>query len=508
MSLDDAADARHPQPISPFARSVVCAAMMVALGLMSGCETLDARAPMPPAASAPKIPQDYRNKPDAALTLDIAPGDPAWWRRYGSDELDRLVARALADNPELKIAALRTEQARIRADQAKGGSLPTLTLPMRTGATNAGGVADAQQSSQVALQGNWRLDVWGEQRGLIESAQLQIWRAIHERENIQRLVIARLVSAYIAYLGANDAIDIARQHEALARSILATIERRLSLGDATADEREQQRSALYLQQAAMPGLLRQRETLAIGIAGLLGTTPERLTLSDRGLDELLVPDIRAGLPAALLLRRPDIRMMEARLRAANADIAVARARMLPPVDLGAQAGLSGLTLAQMFQPQSFLINTLASLVVTIFDGGRRAGNQALAQSAYEEMTTVYGQTVLEAVREVEVALASVRAAGQQSAAQRQITRSALERFRIVSDAYGAGAVELTSLMDARRNYQRSLDELQRAKAERLAAFAVLAVALGEGAPMGEDASTQSRPERVSPLVVQCGLKIC
>ena len=124
--------------------------------------------------------------------------------------------------------------------------------------------------------------------------------------------------------------------------------------------------------------------------------------------------------------------------------------------------------------------------MTIFDGGRRAGNQAIAQSVYEEMTAVYGQTVLEAIREVEMALVSMQATGQQMEAQRKVTRSALQRLRIAHEAYAAGSVELTGMLDARKNYQRSLEELQRLKAERLNAFAALALSLGEGTAVKAD----------------------
>jgi multidrug efflux system outer membrane protein len=475
-------------------RSVSVAMWMAGLCLLSGCETFGSR--LKATDTVPSIPATYHHQLKQSSVVRASLGsagdqgasvcadaqcEPAWWRQYGSDELNSLVERALSSNPDLKIAALRINQARIRADQAKAGKLPTLTAPMRTGFSNAGGVSDAQQSSQIALTGSWKWDVWGEQRGVIESADFQVWRTIHERENVQRLTLAGLVSSYIAYLAANDAIELAGQQDAIGRALLQTIERRAALGDATAEELEQQRAAIHQQAAALASLHRQREAVAIQIARLLGTVPGRLSLSNKGLDELRQPRVQAGLPSSLLLRRPDIRMMEARMRAADADIDVARARLLPPIELSAQAGFSGLTLAQLLQPQSLVLNTLASLAVTIFDGGRRAGNEAFARSYHEEMVETYGQTVLQAIREVEAALSSLQLAQDQLDAQKLAARSALNRFRIANEAFAAGAIELTALLDIKRAYQRSLDDLQRLKGDVLGAFVSLSMALGDGA---------------------------
>jgi len=453
-------------------------------------------------ASTYTVPPVYHN---ALVTSDVGTGvtPPAeWWTQYGSSELDRLVDRALANNADLRIATLQVAQAQIRAEQSRSGKLPSLSAPMRIANQAKGSTTDSQQYSQLALTSAFRVDVWGEQRGLIDSADMQLERAIHERENIQRNVIGTLVSSYVAYLSLSDSIQIAKENEAVAADVLRSVERRLALGDATLDDVEQQRAVLASQQVLIPSLENQQEDLRSTLSRLVGGLPGDLALSEQGLDALQQPAVRAGLPSALLLGRPDIRMMEARMRAADANIAVARARLLPPLDLSAQAGYASASLASLFQPQNLLVTTAAALAVTIFDGGQRRGEKAFAQSYYEEMVETYGKTVLQAVREVESALAGLRAAQRRLEAQKSVTRSALNIFKLTNEAFAAGAVDQITLLEHRKNYQRSADEYQRMKSELLRGYATLAYSLGLGSvlsdaanPHGNDAIAREALER-------------
>jgi hypothetical protein len=154
-------------------------------------------------------------------------------------------------------------------------------------------------------------------------------------------------------------------------------------------------------------------------------------------------------------------------------------------------GYSGATLASLFQPQNFLVNTAVALAVSIFDGGVKRGEQAFAQSYYEEMVETYGKTVLQAVRDVEGAQATLKTVSRRLEAQKAVTRSALNIFKIGSEAYAAGAIDQTAMLESRKNYQRSADETQRVKAELLRSYATLAYALGFGASVVEAGSSSS-----------------
>ncbi len=443
--------------------------------------------------AAMPLPLVFRNATPSTpqfATLAMAASN-SWWKHYGSAELNGLVDRALINNAELRISTLQIAQSKIRVEQVEAGNLPLLSAPLRVVSQGSGGTSDTQQSSQIALQGSYRVDVWGEQRASVESARMQVWRSVYEHENVQRNVIGGLVAAYIAYLGVADSLAMARENEGVAKDVLNTVERRLALGDATADELEQQRSALAVAQVNLAVLDNQLEDARTALAKMVGGLSSQVEIADQGLDALIDPEVQTGLPSELLFRRPDIKLMEARMRAANANIEVARAKLMPPMDLALQSGFSGLTLSQLVQPQSFFWSAAASLAVTIFDGGRRQGDKDYAQSYHEEMVENYRQTILQAVREVEGALSTLHSTSTRLQAQKRSARAALSMFNIANQAYVAGAVDVTALLESRKNYQRAKDELQRTRVDLLRAYASLSLSLG-GSPA---ASVEHIPAR-------------
>lgn len=425
------------------------------------------------------LPDKYQTEFQTERHATEAPGAANWWERYGSNELNALVTRAIANNPDLKIANSQVNQAKIRAQQTGAARLPTVSMPIRA-ATGAGGGGESVQNSQAGLQATYRVDLWGELSAQSQTSEQLVLRAIYERDNVNRNLTAAVVSTYINYLVTRDSIELARHNESIAKEMLQLTEQRVAVGDATLEDREQSRTALYTVQAMIPGQESQLSDLKASISRLLGVLPREIELRGDSIDQLNTPTLSVGIPSNLLLNRPDIRAVEARMRSANANIDVARARLLPPIDLSVQGGYNGLGLADLLQPQNLFWNGVASLALTIFDGGRREADTALAKAAYEEMVITYGQTVYQAIREVESALAIQRASMSRWEAQNRIVRSALAMLSNTAEAYTAGAADLPALLDARRAYQRSADESKRAKAEALNAFAKLSLALGAG----------------------------
>jgi outer membrane protein TolC len=271
---------------------------------------------------------------------------------------------------------------------------------------------------------------------------------------------------------------LAAQNQQASASIVQSVEQRLALGDATRDEVEQQRATLAQLQATTPALENQRDNIRTAISRLVGALPGSLSLSARGLDALSVPAVPPGVPASLIFTRPDIKVMEARMRAARANIEVARARLMPPIDLVAQSGFSGLALSELLLPQSFFWASAASLTATVFDGGRRQGDRDHADAYYEEMTETYRQTVYQAVREVESAISTVNTTQRRLEAQMRSNRAALNMFKTASDAFALQAVDSIAVLESRKNYQRSQETVLQLKAELLVAHAQLRQALG------------------------------
>lgn len=459
------------------------------------------------------LPAQYRNsQPENSGTSNSTPADSSaktgaadasqnigmveWWRSFGNRELAALIDRGIANNPDVRIATLKIAQVKARADQARADRSPSINAALGESIQAPGGQVGSvpvgaednkttQKLYQASLRGNWRIDLWGEQSALAESAGLAVWQAAFERDNVQRSMVANLASNYVEYLSLNDRLRIAKEADVVLSGVLATIEKRVEVGDATLIELDQQKAAIFAVRATIPNLEQQREDAITSIAFLVGTVPNALSLSSDGLDSLLLPTVVPALPSSLILRRPDVRMIEAKLLAADADVDVARARLLPPLDLSAQAGYSSLAMSRLFQPVSLFWNVIANLTVSVFDSGKLSSQKDQAKSVHEEMVETYARTIHQAVREVESALAAIRLTAKRFDAQQEATAAAQRAWDSSTEVYAVGGLDHLTLLDAGRTYLRYLDEYQRIKMDRYRGYISLFQALGGGADFGE-----------------------
>ena len=311
-----------------------------------------------------------------------------------------------------------------------------------------------------------------------------MWRATFQRDDVQRNVVASVAVAYVEYLSLNDRLRVARETEKALSEMLAAVDARLEKGDATVTEKEQQKAAVYSVRATIPVLAQQREVVLNRLTSLAGATPGVLKLSDGGLDSVNFPAVLPGVPSALLLRRPDVRVVESRLLSADADIDVARARVLPPLDLTAQVGYGSAYLSQMFQPHALFWNAIANLSISIFDNGKRSKEVDFAQAVHEELVETYVRVVYDAVREVDDSLSAIRLMGSRLDAQRVATDSARRAWDFSQESYMAGAVDYLVVLDTERTYHRNLDEWYNARMERYRGLVGLFSALGGGVSQG------------------------
>ena len=458
---------------------------------------------------APDLPEQYAKAPSAtdkgnpenapaytpasSFPLDAALVE--WWRLLGSQELNGLMDRALANNPDLRIAVLRIAQSKARLDQAGADKAPAITMPAQVkneypesgiGRGNASGKNKSRTTHQISVRGDWRPDIWGETYSLYESAEMQLLRAIYQRDDMQRTVVANMVAGYMEYLSLNDRLRVARETEKSLGEMLASVNARLEAGDATVTEMEQQKAAVYSVKATIPVLEQQREVALNRLASLAGSAPVALKLSDSGLDSAKFPPVLPGVPSALLLRRPDVRAAEARLLAADADIDVARARVLPPLDLTAQAGYGSMYMSGLFTPQSLFWSAIANLSATIFDSGKRAREVEFSEAVHEELVETYVRVVYDAVREVDDSLSAIDLMGKRLEAQGVAADASLLAWNFSQEAFMAGAVDYLVVLDTQRTYQRNLDDWYNVRMERYRGLVNLFSALGGGVAPGGD----------------------
>lgn len=453
---------------------------------------LESATPQPSDAATSQA--DVSVKGDSAQPIPASPLStslPEWWRMLGSEELNHLIDRASANNHDLRIAALRVAQLKARMEIAGADKMPVITMPVQSeiyypewGIGNPNSTNRSRSTHQISLRGDWRPDLWGETASLYESAEFQLMRATYQRDDMQRIIVARIAGDYLEYLSLNDRLHATRETEKTLKEMFESVKARMEIGDATITELEQQRAAGYAVRATIPVLEQQRVVVQNRIATLVGTVPEELALSEQGLDSVTFPAVLPGVPSTLLLRRPDVRAVEARLLAADADIDVARARLLPPLDLTVQAGYGSLYLSRLFSSPTLFWNVIANLSVTLFDSGKRDKEVEFAKAIHEEMVETYIRVIYDAVREVDDSLSAIRYIGKQLEEQSVATESSFRAWNYSQEAYQAGAVDYLVVLDTERTYHRHLDDLYRFKMERYRGLVDLFSALGGGVPMG------------------------
>ncbi|CAD5106716.1 efflux transporter outer membrane subunit [Zestomonas carbonaria] len=424
----------------------------------------------------PETPAQWRH----ANALPAQEIDSTWWRAFGSDELDRLVAQSFAQSPDLAAAVARVRQAEASARLAGAPLLPRLDGNL--GASRAGrlgGDADtAGNRYEGGLAASYEVDLWGRLRAGRDSAELALRASRFDRDALHVTLGAGVANTWLQTVGLGERRRIAELNLANAERVLATVEARWRAGAAIALELAQQRGVVATQRRLLADLGQQLEDSRTALALLLGASVTELRMHAADLDALRVPSLGAGLPSELLGRRPDLARAEANLAAADADVEAARAALLPRLDLTARAGGGSGSLSRVFADPVYSL--AAALAAPIFDGGRLAADRDIAIARREELLADYRGAIVTAFADVETALNALAGSAAKLAAQREALAQAELAFRLAESRYRAGAETLLTLLDAQRTLYAAQDEAAQLQLERLQASVGLYRALGGG----------------------------
>ena len=450
-------------------------------------------------------PQLKPDMPVAGAWNEAAPADaagvsPTWWTSFGSPELQSLVDEALAGSPDLAIATERVRQAEAQVRVAGASLFPVLSADAgasgrRTGSAGGAGSAVVDSAGNVGLTASYELDLWGRNRAGVRSAESSAAASRFDRDTAQVTLVAGVATSYFDVLALRTRLAIARENLAAAQQVLDLVSARARNGAASALDVSRQEATVLSQRAALLPLEQQEHQTLAALAVLLGRAPEGFDVKGTGIDDLAVPAIDPGLPAALLVRRPDLASAEAQLAAANADVAAARAALLPSITLTGTAGLATSALTSLATGgATAAIGIAASLLQPIFDGGRLRGQKAIAESRERELVETYRKTILAAFKDVEQALAGTSRLGQQEQLQEDVQTRARESLRLAEIRYRGGADDLLTALDAQRTLFSAQDQLAQTQHRRLQAAVSLYKALGGGWTSAATASAPAAPK--------------
>jgi NodT family efflux transporter outer membrane factor (OMF) lipoprotein len=407
-----------------------------------------------------------------------------WWQRFGSAELQALVDEALGGSPDLAIAVERVRQAEAQVRVAGASLFPQVDV---AASSSARATRDRSTNSSVrteaagtSLSASYELDLWGRNAAGVRGAEASLRAAGFDRETARLTLIAGVANAYFEILSLRGRIANGRENVAIAERVLQVVSARARNGAVSPLDVARQEATVLSQRAALLPLEQQeRQTLA-ALAILLGRVPEAFEVQAHGLSELSVPSISPGLPAELLVRRPDLASAEAQLLTSNANLAAARAALLPSIQLTGSAGVASGALLGFLSGSSATAALAASVLQPIFDGGRLRGQVSLAESRERELVETYRKSILAAFADVESALAAATRLQQREALQVQIEARSRDALRLAEVRYREGADDLLSVLDAQRTLFDAQDQLAQVRLDRLDAAVALFKALGGG----------------------------
>jgi NodT family efflux transporter outer membrane factor (OMF) lipoprotein len=415
------------------------------------------------------IPDSWRSAPGMGVTSE---NTTAFWREFGSEELNRLIDRALAQNLDLAAALHRIEQARAQTKVAGAPLYPSINAAASTSRNYQS--LEISESARSGASISYEVDLWGKNRNQARAAGHRAEASEFDREALRLVITADATIFYAQILSLNDRIRIAEFNLENAEEILRIVEARFAQGAVSGLEVSQQRVAVNGFRAVLASLMEQRSTTANALAILLALAPQDFSAPGSDLASLRMPQVNLTPPATLLAARPDIEGAEAGLRAANADIGVARAAFFPSLTLGLDPSVA----AGFGAPAAAATSTVVNLIAPIFSGGRLTGNLENVTARQKELAVQYQKTVLTAFQEVEDALAALKSANERAVIAGASVVESQNAYDIAKARFDAGAVDYLNLLDAQRSLYLSQDSQIAINQAQLQSFVQLRKALG------------------------------
>jgi multidrug efflux system outer membrane protein len=427
-------------------------------------------------ATAPPTTPDQRPSAPTAVT-EQATELPDWWSGFGDPELSSLIERSVNSNLDVRTAVLRIDEARAQRAIAAAAYWPTLSLDASysrqrlsettpTGALfssvgnlhlpgSAGlSIPNPYNQFQLSADASWEIDLFGRVRRSVETAESNLQVSIEDQHAVLVSVLADVAQSYVDLRGAQARLRIAKANLATIEELLDLTRQRRAAGLTTHIDVSNAIAQAAVTHAQLPAFELQITQGINQLSQLMGRKPEALRAElDRAAPVPAVPrEVAIGLPAELARRRPDIREAEANLHAATAQIGVAVANLFPRLTLAANGGFQSETAGNLLEWASRFGSFGPTLDLPVFDRGRWKTVHLYDVRAQEAALT-YQSTVLNALHEVENALAAYSADQQRRAWLEATVAQNRDVLGLSKQRYESGVVTFIDVLDAERTLQ-------------------------------------------------------
>jgi outer membrane protein, multidrug efflux system len=421
--------------------------LALSVALLGGCSMV----PLYERPAAPVAPAWTGT--DATYAGDKAAGDLEWQVFFSDAQLKQLVALALANNRDLRVAVLNIEQTRAQYQVRRADELPTLNVAASGSRvpTANGGIASTYSVGLAVTA--WEIDFFGRIASLREAALAQYLASEESRKAVQISLIASVANTWLSLMADEELLDITRQTLATREESVKLTRLRFDNGAASELDLQQALSLAEGARVTLAQLQRQRAADLNALTLLVGQPlPPEIANTTTPLSATpALADVPAGLPSELLVHRPDIRQAEQQLLAANANIGAARAAFFPRIALTAGVGTASGHLSGLFKSGSFGWTFAPQLTLPIFDAGRNQASLEVSQASRDIAVAQYEKTIQSAFREVADALAGRATWGEQLRAQQAQAQAEDARYRLSELRYRNGVSSYLDLLDAQRS---------------------------------------------------------
>jgi outer membrane protein, multidrug efflux system len=458
--------------------SRLCLIGIITLLLLNGC-TLGPKYKRP----AVPVPDTFRGSAPAAPTTQSF-GDEKWWTVFQDPQLQGLIREALAQNYDVRIAAVRVLQAQAALGITRADQFPTIVAG--ASATNERfaqtRITPAFETSpmQVNLGLAWELDFWGKFRRATEAARAELLATEWGQKAVVSSLVSNVATAYFQLLELDSEMQISRDALNSRKESLRLVEIRAKGGNTSQLDVRQSEQLVYTASAAIPDLERRIEQQENLISILLGRNPGPIARGLSLVENVVPPEVPAGVPSSILSRRPDIQSIEQQLIAANARIGVAKAAYFPQITLTGLAGYQSTALTSLFAGPAGLWSFGGQLAQPIFTAGKIRSGVRLTEAQQQEAILVYQQSIQQAFREVSDSLVAYRKNREFREQEALLTYAAADATRLANSRYRGGVTSYLEVLDSDTRYFDAQLGLAQAQLNERLALVQLYNALGGG----------------------------
>jgi outer membrane protein, multidrug efflux system len=447
-----------------------------------------------PAVEAPQVFQ-YATR-DAADTVDTL-----WWKQFNDPVLDQLIDEALAHNTNVQIAAANVEQAAAVLTQTRSQFFPTVGYNASGQRQRSVEPAFAAQipnypnptnAYQALLSASWEIDLWGRIRRQSESAYANVLATDEARRGVILSLVASVANSYLQLRGLDAQLAVAKQTLQTYKESVDLFTLQFQYGQVSQMNVAQAESQYESAAAQIPLIESQIAQTQSSLAVLIGRDPGPI-VRGKSVYDLALPQVPAGVPSALLERRPDLLQAEQQLIAANAQIGAAKALYFPTISLTGGLGSASTELSKLFSGPSRVWSYAGSVVGPIFTFGAVSGQVAQAEAAQSSALLNYQLSIRNAFADVDNALVANQKLQEQLAAQVKLVAALKQYTELARMQYDGGYTSYSTVLQAEQALFPAELNLASIRAQVFGSSVNLYKAMGGGWVAQADRLTGSTP---------------